>query len=579
EQVAAFGPGALFVEIGPDGSLSRLTGGVSAAEPLTALAHMWVHGVPVDWAPYTGGGTLTQEVPTYPFQHERYWAGRSAGHLLRAHWTPQEPAATGDDVDVLRLEAPDGDPAAAAHELARTTLAAVQRALAEDRRLTVHTDGSLAASVARGLVRSAASEHPGRYELAEKLTLEPVVTDPGARVVLDGTVLVTGASGVLAGLLVRHLVAEYGVSGVVLLSRSEPDVAGLGVPVSWVRGDVSDRSVVEAALTGRELCGVFHVAGGVDDGVVSALSPERLDAVLAPKVDGAWHLHEATVGMPLKAFVVYSSAAGVLGAAGQANYAAANTFLDALIEYRRDRGLPGLSVAWGLWEQATGITRDLASRHAGTGGLPTEVALRLLDTAMRGSAPVVVAAAGDPRTSPSGHDTKGPAALTGLPPERRRRALLDLVQNRVTSTLGLSRAADPGRAFTDLGFTSLTALELRNSIAEETGQPLPASLVFDHPNAGALVGYLDGLLAPEAGTAPSGPAADPLAAAVAALEQALAGVDPVGPQAVATVARLRVLLAGQPDTPPGNGSAATLNTASADDLLDFIDREFGKPLT
>jgi len=232
-------------------------------------------------------------------------------------------------------------------------------------------------------------------------------------------------------------------------------------------------------------------------------------------------------------------------------------------------------VAWGLWEQPTGITGN----RAGAGGLRTEVALRLLDAAMSGDVPVVVAAAEDPRTrigrEPSS-DRSGPAAvnaLAQLPAARRGRALLDLVQNRVAKTLGLVRPADPGRAFTDLGFTSLTALELRNSIAEETGLPLPASLVFDHPNARALAGYLDTRVAPEAGP---GPAADPMIA-VAALEEALAGTGPDDPRAAAAVERIRVLLEGRNGTPTDDGTAAALGTASADDLLAFIDQEFGKP--
>ncbi len=227
-----------------------------------------------------------------------------------------------------------------------------------------------------------------------------------------GTVVITGGTGMAGGLLARHVVARYGVANVVLISRSGEQaggvlelVAGLrdaGAEVSVVACDVADRDALAAVLARvpaeYPLRGVIHAAGALDDAVIASLTPDRVDAVLRAKVDGAWNLHELTQDLDLSAFVVFSSMAGIVGTPGQGNYAAANSFLDGLIAYRQGRGLPGLSMAWGLWEQASAMTQHLGDRDKarmsrfGLAPLSSEQALELFDSAMVADRGVVVAA-------------------------------------------------------------------------------------------------------------------------------------------------------------------------------------------
>jgi acyl carrier protein len=260
----------------------------------------------------------------------------------------------------------------------------------------------------------------------------------------------------------------------------------------------------------------------VDDGVLATYTADRLADVLRPKVTAAWQLHKATEHLDLAAFVLYSSAAGTFGTAGQGAYAAANAYLDALAAHRRATGLPALSVAWGLWADTSELTATLDdtdhARLARTGILPmpADQAHAALDAALNGPHATVVAAslnlpalrvhAGsgllppvlrtlvpDTRSGASGAD---PAALTqrlaGLTTEEQHRVLLDLVLAQTATVLGHATAAavDADRSFTDHGFDSLTAVELRNRLGAATGLRLPTTLVFDHPNVTAVARHL-----------------------------------------------------------------------------------------
>ncbi|WP_208641263.1 type I polyketide synthase [Micromonospora arborensis] len=486
-------------------------------------------------------------------------------------------AVTGDaevpDVLVLDAGSP-GVTAAGVHAEVARVLAALQGWLAEPRfaatRLVVRTTGAvalpgadvtdLAGAAVRGLVRSAQTEFPGRIVLldtdstADADALLPkivasgesqvVVREAGVRVARlarrtpaatpdaafgDGTVLLTGATGGLGRLLARHLVARHGVRDLLLVSRRGPaadgglvaELTGLGARVELVACDLADRGAVEALLAGRALTGVVHAAGVLSDGVVGSLTPQRLDLVLRPKVDAAWHLHELTAGHPLSAFVLFSSSAGVLGAAGQANYGAANAYLDALAASRRAAGLPAVSPAWGMWGTGTGMAGHIGAddlpRIAGTGFVPltADEGLALFDAVLAGTEPSPAAVRLDlgalrqhsdalpelfrglvpaqRRTAAAaGADTSMVRRLAGQSPVDRENTLRELVRAQVATALGHSSpdGIELDRAFQDLGFDSLTAVELRNGLSVATGVQLSATLVFDNPTPLALVGYL-----------------------------------------------------------------------------------------
>ncbi|CAL9670422.1 3-ketoacyl-CoA thiolase [Streptomyces sp. enrichment culture] len=377
-----------------------------------------------------------------------------------------------------------------------------------------------------------------------------------------GTVLVTGATGTLGRLLARHLVVRHGARRLLLLSRRGADAPGaaelrdelaeLGAEAVFAACDAADREALSSVLDtiGAEhpLTAVVHTAGAVDDGLLSGLTPERMDAVLRPKVDAAWHLHELTRDLDLSAFVLYSSLAGLLGTAGQSNYAAGNTFLDALAAHRAAHGLPATSLAWGLWEEGSASTSHLdevdLKRMARSGLLPlsSEDGLALFDASLTTGETVLAVTALDPAALR--HNAEPPALLRGLVPAARRRAragasagsspaeqlarlsaderrrvLVDLVRGHVAGVLGHSdpQGLDADRAFKELGFDSLTAVELRNRLGSATGLRLPTTLVFDHPTPAAIAAHLSGLLAgreederhPAAGPVPTpAPAAD-----------------------------------------------------------------------
>ncbi|MBP8539836.1 type I polyketide synthase, partial [Streptomyces sp. MK37H] len=363
---------------------------------------------------------------------------------------------------------------------------------------------------------------------------------------LTGTVLITGGTGTLGGLLARHLVAEHGVRHLLLTSRRGPDTAGASDLVTALRElgaetvdvaacDAANRRALASTLAAvpaeRPLKAVIHAAGALDDGLIGALTPERLEKVLRPKVDAALNLHDLTRDLDLSAFVLYSSLAGTLGSPGQANYAAANTFLDALAARRRAAGLPGVSLAWGHWEQSSELTGQLdqadRARMARSGIVPmtTGQGLALFDTALRMAEPLAVTSRLDASAWASGAGSEvvravarglvaqGPVRraraaqaaedrgaegsalvrrLAALSEAERTAALVDLVRTHVATVLGHGSAAavEPERAFKELGFDSLTAVELRNRLQAATGLRLPATLIFDHPTPNALAEHL-----------------------------------------------------------------------------------------
>ncbi|MET9558663.1 type I polyketide synthase, partial [Streptomyces sp. NPDC006645] len=512
----------------------------------------------VDWLPLADPGAVMEV--------DWAWHGEVADEL---------PAVVAARVDA-------GAGLEAVHEVTGTVLGWLQEWLAdpatENSQLLLLTQGAVdgsdvAAAAVSGLVRSAQSEHPGRFLLLDHDaqsdiqldTVLPAVVGSGEpelavrsgvlsarRLVrlsggpavptgLDsrGTVVITGGTGGLGALLARHLVHAHGVGHLLLLSRRGMAAPGaaelaaeLGPRASIVACDVSDRHALAAALgtvpAEHPVSGVVHAAGVLDDATIESLTPERLAVVLRAKVDAAWHLHELTRADDLGLFVVYSSAAATLGSAGQGSYAAANAALDALMQQRRSAGLAGQSMAWGLWEKRSGMTGSLDEtdlsrlNRAGVQALSDAQGLALFDASVRLDRPVVVAARLD-LAGMRAAGTAGPLlrALTGgatgrraaatasagegelatrlsaLPVEERLGAVLELVRAQAATVLGHATVGgiEADAAFRDLGFDSLTAVELRNRLSAVTGLRLSATLVFDYPNPRLLAEFvLSGVL-------------------------------------------------------------------------------------
>ncbi|HEX3778341.1 MAG TPA: SDR family NAD(P)-dependent oxidoreductase, partial [Pseudonocardiaceae bacterium] len=349
----------------------------------------------------------------------------------------------------------------------------------------------------------------------------------------DGTVLITGGTGGLGALLARHLVVAQGVRSLVLTSRRGLDapgatelreeLVGYGAEVTVAACDVAERAEVAAVLStvpaDRPLIGVIHAAGVLDDGILGALTPERLASVLRPKVDGAWHLHELTKDLDLAGFVLFSSIAGLLGNPGQANYAAANAFLDGLAQQRGNAGLAGSSLVWGPWAQDAGMTAGLpaADTQRSAGPLPLisgEQGVALFDAALAIGEPILIPArldvaalraVGDPPALLRGLLRTRRAAVGGaaavstllqrllpLAAAERAELMVDLVRTEVAMVLGhvSPLTVDVQREFRELGFDSLTAVELRNRMATATGLRVSSTLVFDYPTPKILAEFL-----------------------------------------------------------------------------------------
>uniref|UniRef100_UPI0005783F66 type I polyketide synthase n=1 Tax=Mycobacterium avium TaxID=1764 RepID=UPI0005783F66 len=365
-----------------------------------------------------------------------------------------------------------------------------------------------------------------------------VMTVPGA--LSAGTVLITGGTGMAGSTLARHLVTGHGVRDLALLSRTGPDAPGAaelvaeleaaGARVQVIACDAADRAALAGVIAGisaqRPLSGVIHAAGVLDDAMITSLTPERIDAVLRAKVDAAWNLHELTRDMNLSAFVMFSSMAGLVGSSGQGNYAAANSFLDALAAHRRAHGLPAISLAWGLWDQASAMTGGLDAADLARLGrdgilaLSSDEAMELFDTALIVDEPFLAPARIDlgalrahavavppmfaelvnaptrRRVDDSLAAAKSKSALAhrldGLPEAEQHAVLLELVRSHIATVLGspTAEAIDPDKAFQELGFDSLTAVEMRNRLKTATGLALSPTLIFDYPTPNALAGYI-----------------------------------------------------------------------------------------
>ncbi|MFD5429848.1 SDR family NAD(P)-dependent oxidoreductase, partial [Streptomyces sp. NPDC127084] len=441
----------------------------------------------------------------------------------------------------------------------------------------------LAGAAVRGLVRSALAEYPGRVVLIDDDAVHPTsaghlaaaaLAAPEPEIALRhdalwvpravrvpapaehdapdvepwstvGTVLITGGTGGVGREIARHLVTRHGVRHLLLAGRRgeaadgaaelAAELGALGARVRTAACDVADRAALADLLAGIDpahpLTGLVHAAGVLDDTLLAGLTTERIDSVLRPKADAAWHLHELTRGLPLTAFILVSSTSGLLDAPGQGNYAAANAFLDALAHHRRVQGLPAQSHVWSLWAGGEGMGSGLGSaglrriERQGLAPLTPAESLALFDKASTapdttvaltvridaaavrgrpdGIPPLLRAVVRPARHTPASRPPLGvrpgteqelPFAhtLLGHPEPQREGRVLDLVRDRVAAVLGHddATAVEPARAFNETGFDSLAAVELRNLLNSATGLRLPSTLIFDHPTPRALAAHI-----------------------------------------------------------------------------------------
>uniref|UniRef100_UPI00099E9ED5 type I polyketide synthase n=1 Tax=Streptomyces torulosus TaxID=68276 RepID=UPI00099E9ED5 len=514
----------------------------------------------------------------------------AAVHLLTARvlralqdWQ-DDPEASGSRLVVVTRDATAAEPdlaGAAVWGLVRTAQAELP-----GRVVLVDTDGRpeserlLAAAVAAGepqlSIRDGRMRAPRLVPAVRTAAADPREPSGPSPFDPDRTVLITGGTGALGSELARHLVASYGVRHLLLTSRRGPDAPGatelrasleeLGAEVTIAACDMADPVAQAEVVRGCEpaLGAVVHAAGVLDDGVLAGLTPERVAAVLGPKADAAWRLHELTRDLELSAFILFSSASGLLGRPGQGNYAAANSVLDALAHRRAAQGLPALSLAWGPWEHAAGMAsaqlREAQLREAATRSgdvlraLSVRDGLALFDAAVRDGGPVLAplrldrgalrsargplppllrglsrprrpvaeasAGAGTGTGPGSGAPADAPemlepgawrTLLAELPSARRAEALAELMRADVAAVLGYpsADALPVGRTFDELGFDSLMAVQVRNRLSLALRLRLSAAVVFEHPTADGLARHVLDLLndLPEPPTAAGEPGA------------------------------------------------------------------------
>ncbi|WP_424236022.1 SDR family NAD(P)-dependent oxidoreductase [Actinophytocola sp.] len=446
--------------------------------------------------------------------------------------------------------------------------------------------------------------HVGKFVLTVPAALDP-----------RGTVLVTGATGTLGRALARHLAGRHGVTRLLLASRRGPDAPGapelladlneLGAEATIVSCDVTDRdavaNLVDGIPTAHPLTAVVHIAGVLADAVTTSVTVDDADRVLAPKVDAAMHLHAVTRRHDLAAFVLYSGAAATFGTAGQGAYAAANAFLDTLAQWRRAQGLPGLSLGWGLWADRSAMTGGLGETDLarlagmGIGALSTQDGLALFDRALSDDrahllalrldvAAVATRSVRAPlfqglvdhrrrvRPRSAAPSTPMPAEQAGIVTAATQAAdLLDLVRSHAAAVLGhrATTAIAPEISFAEIGFDSLTSVELRNHLNRATGLRLPPTVLFDHPTPTAVAQHLHNQLRP-----------DPKITARRLLDQLAAILSTMDDEADRrAVLEQLLMLTGTDDSEPGAGHSVStmlpdfLAEADDDELFALLDNE------